>query len=239
MKVMGYAVLGYPSMQSSVELCRRYVAGGCTAIELGFPLRENREAPYLSDLMHQALDKNSDYDDYLSATAQIVCENPETEFTLLMYNEVVLRIGAEKLARFCVENKIGYINSGDLNDAASVRILKESGVKLAGIVHYLFTEEELTLCAASNGFIYMQAYPRPGQELHPGYETPESIIRLVRERGIFNPIYCGGGIREPAQARELKKAGADGFFLGTSVLTLHDKPDEMLETVRSFCDAVR
>ena len=42
----------------------------------------------------------------------------------------------------------------------------------------------------------------------------------------------------PEDGVRLKKAGADGFFLGTSILTIMDDTEKVVETVRAFKEAV-
>ena len=70
-------------------------------------------------------------------------------------------------------------------------------------------------------------------------ETPGELIRYIRENGIKNPIYCGGGIRKAEDVWTLREAGADGFFLGTSLLTLVDEPEKFVETVKMFKSAIQ
>ena len=151
---------------------------------------------------------------------------------------MILRIGAVKLAGFCAAHGIQDINSPDLTDSDAIRILKEQGIRLAGLILYEHDEKRLEEAKKTDGFLYCQAFPREGQNILKGCETPEKLIACIRSQGIGNPIYCGGGIRMPEDGVRLKKAGADGFFLGTSILTIMDDTEKVVETVRAFKEAV-
>lgn len=238
MRVIGYLTSGYPSLEGCIKGAAAYIEGGCDMLEISVPLYNNREAPYLSDLMREAIKKYPVLDDHLCSIEKIAKENPSVQITLLLYQEVILEIGAKKLADFCAGCGIRDINSPDLRDEEAIRILRGQGIRLAGLILYEQDEERLEDAKRTDGFIYCQAFPREGQNLSPGCETPEQLIACIRSQGITNPIYCGGGIRTPGDGVRLKQAGADGFFLGTSILTIMDDTEKVVETVKSFKQAV-
>lgn len=238
MRVIGYLTSGYPSLEGCVKGADAYIKGGCDMLEISVPLINNREAPYLSDLMKEAVKKYPDLEQHLESIGKIAGKHPDIQITLLLYQEVILRIGAVKLAGFCAAHGIQDINSPDLTDSDAIRILKERGIRLAGLILYEHDDRRLEEAKKTDGFLYCQAFPREGQNILAGCETPEKLIACIRSQGIGNPIYCGGGIRMPEDGVRLKKAGADGFFLGTSILTIMDDTEKVVETVRAFKEAV-
>lgn len=238
MRVIGYLTSGYPSLEGCVKGAKAYVEGGCDMLEISIPLENNREAPYLSDLMKTAIKKYPVLDDHLYSIGRIAKDNPGIQITLLLYQEVILQIGAQKLARFCVSCGIRDINSPDLRDEEAVRILRGEGIRLAGLILYEPDAERLEEARRADGFIYCQAFPREGQNIPAECRTPEQLIAHIKSQGIKNPIYCGGGIRTPEDGLRLKEAGADGFFLGTSILTILNDTEKVVETVKSFKQAV-
>ena len=239
MRMIGYVTSGYKSIEGSVEVARNFIRGGCDMLEISLPLINNREAPYVSDLMKQALTAYPDYDAHLEGIRQIRKEHPEISVTILLYNEVAVTIGAEKLAEFCKKNGIHDVNSPDLSDPHVRKVFAEYGIHEAGLILYTPDEKRLRHAQETDGFVYMQAFPREGQELTQGMDTPAGLIRYIRENGIKNPIYCGGGIRTAEDVETLQEAGADGFFLGTSLLKLCDEPEKFVETVRMFKAAIK
>ena len=239
MRVIGYLTSGYPSIDNSVETARIYVEGGCDMLEISIPLENNREKPFLNDVMKQAYRACPDYDRHMAAISQIAKENPGIDITILLYNEVILEIGVEKFATFCLENGIYDVNSANLTDAHALEVLENNGIHLAGLVNYNLEEWRIRDALKTRGFVYCQAFPRAGQELNPDYDTIGKLIPHLRELGIHQKIYCGGGISEPEHARQVKHAGADGFFLGSSIIAMYDQPEKLKAIIGSFCDAVK
>ena len=239
MRVIGYLTCGYPTIEQSVETAKYYVEGGCDMLEISIPLENNREKPFLAQIMREAVARCSDYDQYLKGIAQIAEDNPGTDITLLLYDEVVTSIGAKKFVDFCLSHGIWDVNSADLHNPEAISAMNESGIRIAGLVNYNLDERRIEEAIAATGFIYCQAFPREGQQLKPGYETLDKVIPYLRARGVKNDIYCGGGIASPEDAKVVKAAGADGLFLGTSIITLYNDPEKLRETIRAYCAAVK
>ncbi|MDD5953781.1 MAG: tryptophan synthase subunit alpha [Firmicutes bacterium] len=206
-------------------------------LEISLPLIENKEAPYLSELMVQAYCACPDYDVYLAGIRRIAEKYPDVPITLLLYNEVALRIGPEKLAEFCRENGIRDVNSADLSDKNAIDQLRAHGVRIAGLVRANFTDESVACAKSTDGFVYMTAFA-PAEKCRPGFETIKSRIAYVRQAGVCRPIYCGGGVRSPQDAVTVRDAGADGVFLGTSILKLQGNAELLIRTVREYRSAI-
>lgn len=237
MRLIGYVTSGYPSVEESMELAEQYLQGGCDMLEISLPLLENREAPYLADLMRQAYHACPDYDIHLDGIRALVRKHPQIPITLLLYNEVGLRIGAEKLAAFCKENGIHDVNSADLSDPGLISQLRKNDVAIAGLVRANFTDESVEQAKQTSGFVYMTAFA-PVESCRAGYETIRKRIAHVRSAGVTNLIYCGGGVRSPEDAVVVRDAGADGVFLGTSILKLQGNKEVLVDTVRSYRNAI-
>ena len=126
MRMIGYVTSGYKSIEGSVEVARNFIRGGCDMLEISLPLINNREAPYLSDLMKQAITAYPDYDAHLEGIRQIRKEHPEISVTILLYNEVAVTIGAEKLAEFLDE----AVLTGRISRAAYEKVCRGNALRL-------------------------------------------------------------------------------------------------------------
>ncbi len=239
-KVICYLSFGYPTIEESAKMAEYYIEGGCDAIEVSIPPKNPyRDSAYLQELFYQAMDRCSDYEEYLKGIAAMADKHPETEFFFVLYHEVIMAIGAEKLGRFCRGHHITNIIFGDLHDEEAIGTLHRCGVKLARSVNYKMEEADIGRCMQADGFTYMQAFPGEGQYVKPGFEKLETCIQYLRERRVSEPIYCGAGIKCPADAAKVKAAGGNGFFAGSSIIKLYEKPEELVKLIREYKEAVQ
>lgn len=236
-KVIGYLTSGYPTVDACVRAARWYAEGGCDMLEISLPLENNREKPFLSEIMKEAWRSCPDYDAHLASIARIARENPGVRITVLLYQEVLLAVGVGRFVAFCQSAGIRDVNSANLNDPVALAALREGGVRVAGLVTYGLDPARIAEEKATEGFIYCQAFPRPGQKLSPEADTVGKLIPYLRGLGIRGEIFCGGGIATPEDARQVVEAGADGFFLGSSIIRMYDEPDKLIAMIRSFRDA--
>ncbi len=237
-KTICFLTFGYPSIEESIKFAGLYVKGGCDAIEVTIPPHDGyRDSVFIQNLYKKALEQTDSYDDYLNGIERMIKEYPSTEFFLILYHEVIMNIGPEKVGRFCSKNGIKYLISGDLHDEDAISTLRSYGVKLARSVNYKMEEADIERCVEADGFTYMQAFPREGQYVKPGFEKLETCIKYLRSRKVSEPIYCGAGIKTPDDAERVRKAGGNGFFVGSSIIKLYDKPDELVALIREYKNA--
>lgn len=235
LKVICYLSFGYPTIAGSIKMAGYYIEGGCDAIEVSIPPHDPyRDSAYLQSLYKVALADCDDYDKYLDGVAEMTEKYPKTEFFFVLYHEVIMSIGAEKLAEFCEKHHITNVISGDLHDQEAIDALHRHGVKLARSVNYKMHEDDIERCIHTDGFTYMQAFPSPGQEIKPGFEELSTCIKYLRSRKVSEPIYCGAGIKNPSDAAKVKAAGGNGFFVGSSIIKLYDDPNNLVNLIREY-----
>lgn len=234
MKLICYLSMGYPTLKKSIELADEYVRSGCDVIELDFPAKN----PYLeNDLiasrMEAALRNTSDYRDYMETIVTIKANHPKIQIIVLIYEESIREIGQEAFTDFCKTNAILdviYIGSKHPKMRAS---LIESGIRISSFVPFNLDDEAINIAQNTNGFVYMQA--KTETDYHPEYPRLKDCIRYLKdEKNIDRPIYAGVGIRNENDVAMAKEAGADGVFVGSTVLRLHDDLPKLRETIRSL-----
>ncbi len=238
-KTICYLSFGYPTIEKSIDMAGYYIEGGCDAIEVSIPPKDPyRDSKFIQDLYGVALKGCDDYDAYLEGVGRMTERYPNTEFFFVLYHEVIMALGAGKLGAFCEKHGIVNVISGDLHDPDAIATLRAHGVKLARSVNYKMMEDDIQRCANTDGFTYMQAFPSEGQYVKPGFEELETCIRYLRERKVSEPIYCGAGIKSPADAARVKAAGGQGFFVGSSIISLYDTPDKLVNLIKEYKQAV-
>lgn len=234
MKLIGYLSNGYPSLDASKKMAEEYVNAGIDIIEIDFPSSN----PYLeNDLiatrMAKALEKNSNYQDYMNQMIEIRQKLPNTDFILLAYENTVEEIGIGAFIDFCLKNDFLDLILVGLKDEKIKTQLIASGIKVSCYVQYHMDEKEIKSALDSNGFVYMQAKPTSNQ-VHPKFDTLRSCIEHLRALGIQRKIYCGVGIHTESDVAMARDAGADAVFIGSSILKLHENIPAMKELIARF-----
>lgn len=234
MKLICYLSNGYPSIDSSITMAKQYVEAGCDVIEVDFPSSNPYlEGEYIASRMQKALRACGDYKKYMDSIVTIKRELPGTRLILLMYEGTVLDIGVETFIRYCKDNGFTDLILVGLKDETVKNRCIEAGIRVSCYVQFNMDDEEIEVAKNSNGFVYMQAKPI-NVTVNPKYPTLKDCIARLRAEGIQREIYCGVGIYAPEDIRMAKEAGADGVFVGSTILKLqHDIP-QMQETIRAL-----
>lgn len=234
MNLICYLSNGYPTLEDSAEMAKTYVEAGCDIIEIDFPSHNPYlESSYISDRMSNALTACSDFDKYMLSMAEIKKELPTTAFILMVYENTVEEIGVDKFIDFALKNKYLDVILVGLKDEVIKNKFIKMGLRVSCYVQFHLPVEEVEYAIKSNGFVYLQAVPVPGQAT-PEYPELKDCIRFLRTKGITNPIYCGVGIHTLDDAAMAKKAGSNGIFIGSTILKLHDDKPALTDMIRDF-----
>lgn len=234
MELILYLSYGYPSINSSIQMADRYVKAGCDIIEVDLPSKDPYlESEYIQNRMKKALENNGDYDEYMEGIIKIKETHPNTKFILLTYENTVKEIGVEKFISFCKQNNIlDLIYVGFKTETIKNKLIDE-GLRVSCYIQHHLPGEEVKSAQSSNGFVYLQAKPA-GNKVNDQYPTLDAIIPYLKSIIQDRPIYTGVGISKEEDVRMAKKAGADAVFVGSTILKLHDYPNEMEEKIKSL-----
>lgn len=234
MKLICYLSNGYPTIESSQEMAKRYVEAGCDVIELDFPSHDPfLEGDLIRNRMEKALAHCADFEAYMQGMREIKKNLPNTNFILMAYQNTIEEIGLEHFCQFCVdENFLDLILVGVTDGTVKDRLMA-LGIRVSCYVQFDLQPEEVEHAKNSNGFVYMQGKPTTGR-INPDHPTLADCITYLRQNGITAPIYCGVGIHTPEDVTMAKNAGADGVFIGSTILKLHENVPEMQDTIRLF-----
>lgn len=226
-KLICYLSFGYPSIDESIKIAEHYIESGCDMIECDFPT-DNAflDSEMISTRMKKSLEACSDYEKYFEGIKKLKNKHNDFPLILLAYEHTIKKIGIDRFIQFCKENNtLDMILVGLEGDEVKQKLI-DNGIRLSCYVQYFLDEEEIDMAKKSNGFVYMQSKPT-NCEPRMGYESLKSCINYLREKGIDNPVYCGVGISTPEDIKMAKEAGADGVFVGSAILKLHDDIEKM------------
>jgi tryptophan synthase alpha chain len=234
MELICYLSNGYPTISDSVVMAGIYSQAGCSTIEIDFPGKNPYlESEYIADRMAKALENCDDYKAYMDGIIKIKENQSAAHFILLIYEDTLLEIGCEDFLEFCLKNEFrDLILVGNKNDEIKLRLMKE-GIRVSCYVRFELDDAEIDQAKNSNGFVYMQAKPTTGKP-KDGYPALKDCINYLRSQGIDRPVYCGVGIHSPDDVTMAKEAGADGVFVGSSILKLHNDREALVKCIREF-----
>lgn len=211
-----------------------YSEAGCDVIEIDFPSRNPYlESELISGRMAKALENCSDFQSYMEGMQEAKKKNPNTSFILLSYENTIKEMGYGAFEKFCLEQGFLDLILVGLEDDTIKNKLIEAGIRVSCYVQYHLDEAEVESAIHSNGFVYLQAKPTTGN-VNPDYPELKDCIQYLRSRGITRPIYCGVGIYQPEDVRMAKEAGADGVFVGSTILKLHDDVPALKEKIKEL-----
>lgn len=234
MNLICYLSNGYPTIKKSIEMAHNYVNAGCDMIEIDFPAyNPYLESDFIAERMKYALNVCSDYSQYMKAMIKIKSELPNTKFIILSYEETIKNIGVNPFLNFCKQNDFSDVILVGQKDEKIQNILINEQIKVSCYVQFEMLENEINTAVKSNGFVYMQGKPT-NNKINPRFPTLKDCISHLRKLGIERPIYCGVGIHTPDDAKMAKMAGADGIFVGSAILKLHEDIEKMKQTIKSF-----
>lgn len=234
MHLICYLSNGYPTIADSIEMAKTYTEAGCDMIEIDFPSHNPfLESEFIAGRMKKALDACGDYDKYMEGMIKVKKLLPQTNFILMVYENTVEEIGVEKFIGFCLENDYRDIILVGLRDDSIKNKIIKAGLRVSCYVQFQMDETEVKYALQSNGFVYLQAVPAPGQ-VNPKYPTLADCIKYLRSRGLKSEIYCGVGVHAPEDAAMVKKAGGDGAFVGSTILKLHDNKEALTQKIKDF-----
>lgn len=231
MNLICYLSNGYPTLEQSKIMADRYVQAGCDIIEIDFPSSDPfLENNLIANRMKMALTCCNDYSLYMEEMKDIKAKLFNTKFIILVYENTVQQIGVETFIQFCRQNDFfDVILVGIKNNDVKDRLIS-SKLKVSCYIQFHLPEDEVNFAVHSNGFVYLQAKPND-EKINPLYPTLKSCIAHLRQCGISRPIYCGVGIRTIEDVQGVRESGADGVFMGSTILKLHERIPEMIELI--------
>ena len=172
MEIILYLSNGYPTIAASIQMAKEYADAGCRIIEIDFPSHNPfLESELIAGRMKQALAACDDYDRYMDEIVEVHRQLPQVKLLVLSYENTVREIGVDKFIRFCTDNGFEDLLLVGLTSSEVKDRCIAAGLRVSCYVQYQMLEEEIAQARASNGFVYLQAKPTPGQgyvnEIYP------------------------------------------------------------------------
>lgn len=228
-----YMISGWPSLEKTREMVRRYVEHGVTALQFDMPGADpSRESAFIQQGMrHARALYGEDYDVFMDALRGIRCEFPELEIHLVVYPDVVERIGLERFGDFCQEIGIYSVLPGDKD---KMKYLSNRGIATAAFIGYDTSDAAIELARASDKHIVFVSNANGRTQPREGLVTWAERIGYIRAHGVTAPIFGVTGIKTPEELQQVRDACADGAYIGSIMMQLWDNEPELWKLLDAF-----
>ena len=235
-----YLTVGYPNVETTLEIVPLMASSGCDLVELGIPFSDPlADGTTIQRASYHAL-KQGITPELCLEVAQKLRAQVDIPLVFMTYFNPVHRYGLDAFCHDCSRAGISGLIVPDLppEEGAELEdISLNHGLDLIYLLAPTSTDERINVVAArSRGFIYLVsltgvtgARDRLPQEL-------ESFVSKVRQRA-RQPLCVGFGISTPDEARRVAKV-ADGVIVGSRLIQLIEEKDPATK-VRSFIQSLR
>lgn len=228
-----YMITGWPTLDKTKEMVRRYVEHGVTALQFDMPAADpSREAKFIQDGMrHVRQLYGEEYDIFMDTLREIRREFPQLEIHLVVYADVVDAVGVERFGDFCVEIGTYSVLAGDKEKMA---YLNTRGIATAAFIGYDTSDEAIEIAKRNDQQIVFVSNANGRTKPREGLVTWSERIGYIRRQGVRAPIFGVTGIKTPEELRMVKEAGADGAYIGSIMMQLWDNEPELWKLLDAF-----
>jgi tryptophan synthase alpha chain len=232
---MPYFPLGYPDLETSIDVIEALARNGADLIEVGLSFSDPlADGPVIQQATQIALEKGINVKKSLEAVREIRSRGVEIPLVLMGYYNPMLAYGLEKFVHDALDaGADGFIipdlpaeESGEFEDVAGelplIRMLAPTSSP----------ERMERIARTAQGFIYLVSVTGVTGERKSISEGLGKLIAQVREH-TRSPICVGFGIGTPQQAKEVGQM-ADGVIVGTACVRAIGGSEKPVETAKDL-----
>jgi tryptophan synthase alpha chain len=252
---MPYFPLGYPDLDTSIDVIETLAKHGADLIEVGLSFSDPlADGPVIQKATQVALEKGITIRKSLEAVKELRRRGVDIPLVLMGYYNPMLAYGLEKFACDAVNAGVdGFIvpdlpmEESDEFELALRSPRRGSGATQQGsaveapLIYMLAPtsspERMEAIARNAHGFIYLVSVTGVTGERKSISEGLGELIQRVREH-TSAPVCVGFGIGTPEQAKEVGKM-ADGVIVGTACVRTIGGSKTPVETAKQFAAEFR
>ncbi len=248
---MPYFPLGYPDLDTSIDVIEALAKNGADLIEVGLSFSDPlADGPVVQQATQIALEKGITVKKSLAAVAELRKRGVDIPLILMGYYNPMLAYGLEKFIHDAREaGADGFIipdlpmeEAGEfqsiLDDASTLPTAPLSAMPLIQMLAPTSPNERMEAIARNaQGFIYLVSVTGVTGERTSISEGLGELIQRVREH-TSAPVCVGFGIGTPEQAKEVGKM-ADGVIVGSACVKTIGGSETPVESAKQFAAEFR
>ena len=237
---MPYFPLGYPNLETSIDVIEALAKNGADLIEVGLSFSDPlADGPVIQHATQIALEKGITVKKSLEAVKELRKRGVDIPLILMGYYNPMLAYGLEKFVREVREAGADGFIIPDLPAEESKEFEDVAGdMPLIPMLAPTSSPERMEIIARNaKGFVYLVSVTGITGERKSLSEGLGELIAQVREH-TSAPVCVGFGIGTPEQAREVGTM-ADGVIVGTACVRTIGGSETPVETAREFAKSFR
>jgi tryptophan synthase alpha chain len=239
---MPYFPLGYPNLDTSIDVIEALAKNGADLIEVGLSFSDPlADGPVIQQATQVALEKGITVRKSLEAIKEIRRRGVEIPLILMGYYNPMLAYGLEKFVCDAVNAGVDGFIVPDLpmeeseEFASALRGVEASLIPMLAPTSSPARMEMIARTA--KGFIYLVSVTGVTGERKSISEGLSELVARVREHTSV-PVCVGFGISTPEQAKEVGKM-ADGVIVGTACVKTIGGSPEPVQAAKQFAAEFR
>jgi tryptophan synthase alpha chain len=241
---MPYFPLGYPDLDTSIDVIEALAKHGADLIEVGLSFSDPlADGPVIQKATQVALEKGITVRKSLEAVKELRRRGVDIPLVMMGYYNPMLAYGLEKFICDAAEAGADGFIVPDLPmeeaEEFTSALVGTGGCPSLSLIQMLAptTSDERMEMAARNakGFIYLVSVTGVTGERKSISEGLGELINRVREHTSV-PVCVGFGIGTPEQAKQVG-ALADGVIVGTACVRAIGESDKPVEAAEQFAAA--
>ncbi len=239
---MPYFPLGYPDLDTSIDVIEALAKNGADLIEVGLSFSDPlADGPVIQKATQVALEQGITVKKSLQAVAELRKRGVDIPLVLMGYYNPMLAYGLERFVRDAAEaGADGFIVPDLPMEEAEefVGMGSRPSLPLIQMLAPTTPPERMEMIARNaKGFIYLVSVTGVTGERKSISEGLGELIARVREH-TSAPVCVGFGISTPEQAKEVGKM-ADGVIVGTACVKTIGGSEKPIETAKQFARRFR
>ena len=247
---MPYFPLGYPDLETSIDVIEALAKNGADLIEVGLSFSDPlADGPVIQKATQVALEQGITVKKSLAAVKELRNRGVEIPLVLMGYYNPMLAYGLEKFVHDAVTAGADGFIIPDLPIEESEEFVGATQSAPQGYASPLqppliqmlaptSSPERMEMIARNaQGFIYLVSVTGVTGERKSISDGLGELISRVREHTSV-PVCVGFGISTPEQAKEVGKM-ADGVIVGTACVRTIGESESPVETAKQFAAEFR
>lgn len=242
--IIPFITVGFPDVETTLELIPAAVDAGADIIELGIPFSDPlADGTTIQKASFKALENHVTLKICLEVCAKSRSSGIETPIVLMGYYNQFLAYGVKEICRDAARSGVNGFIVPDLPTEESKPLLlecKTEGLDLIPLLAPTSSDDRIqSACSQASGFIYCVSVTGVTGSRSEISNQAEQLVAKVRNYTDL-PVALGFGISQPEHVRSIGRF-SDGAIVGSALMELLDtaSKNERVDKVATFIRNLR